>query len=95
MSQMNDPRDGISNLFIEFDGLDRVRGSADLIVRFEIVRLEDGVETSLAILPFPIPALADGMEGQMARAWLAVENALKQMTLHAEKIGESYRKRPG
>jgi hypothetical protein len=91
---IKDSRDGISDLTIDFDGLDQVRGSADVIVRFRILRLSGGVETELAILPFPVPASADGVEGQIARAWFVVESALKQMTFQAEKARESYDKKP-
>lgn len=64
----SDPRDGISDLFVEFDGLDAIRGSGDSIVRFRIVRLQDGEESNVAMLPFHVRAEDDGLKGQTTRA---------------------------
>jgi len=82
-----DPRDGISDLSVEFDGLDNVALGGGSAVRFRIAKGGNAV----AVLHFHVREEEDGLTGQMSRACRMLEDGLRQMTLHAETLGAHYR----
>jgi hypothetical protein len=85
-------KEGISDFWVEFDGLDSVHGSGDSIVRFRIIRIVSGHEEPQATLAFHVQALNDGLNGQIARAYDALIDAMRQMTFHADQMRAHYRK---
>lgn len=84
------PGDGLSDHFIEVDGLDNL-GQGHVAVRFRVFTWRDGVQTKVAWLSFPVAPQGDRIEGQIARAYDELILALRQCLLQAARARRQYR----
>lgn len=84
------PGDGLSDHFVDIDGLDNIGGGA-AEVRFKMFTERDGVRRTLAILPFAVPPKNDGMEGMIVRGYDDLIAALRQMLYEAATARQRYK----
>jgi len=85
------PADGLCNIFLEFDGLDRHQGSSHANFRFRFVHKEQEQEFTMAVLSLPVSAADDGMEGMMVRAHDQLIRVLRQSLYVSDKMRQHYR----
>ncbi|HLY56765.1 MAG TPA: hypothetical protein VKS60_14475 [Stellaceae bacterium] len=88
------PRDGLSDVWVEFDGLDRHVEGADADVRFRFIHREDGINHLLSTIAFPIEAQADGIEGQIVRGYDKLIAMLRQALWSASIEQTGYTRTP-
>jgi len=63
------PTEGVSDVFLEFDGMKTRLGSAHGEFTFRFVQRRDGQEKVIATMSFPVQAGHDGHPGMMVRAY--------------------------
>jgi hypothetical protein len=83
---------GLSDYFVDVAGLDNL-GHGNGAIRFKMFRSQDGVESPVATLVFPVPPRHDGMEGMVARGYDDLVAALRQMLYQAATARKQYRRR--
>ena len=86
------PREGLSDFWFHFAGLDSVEGSGGAMVRFNIVRLRNKQEEHHATLTFYVPPESDGVAGVIARGFDQAIDAMRQMVFFADVGRQAYRK---
>ena len=85
------PRDGVSDVFLEFDNLRTRLGSPHGDVTFRFVQRRGGQETVIATMSFPVQAGHDGQPGMMVRAYDQLIPLLRQGLYHAARARSHYR----
>jgi hypothetical protein len=95
--QMTDPRDdlspseGVSDVFLEFDGMKTRLGSPHGDVTFRFVQRRGGQEAVIATMSFPVQAGHDGHPGMMVRAYDQLIAALRQSLFYSSRARAHYR----
>ena len=85
------PSDGISDIFLEFDGMTTRLGSPDGDFTFRFVQRRGGQETVIATMSFPVRASHDGHPGMMVRAYDQLIAGLRQSLYHSSRARAHYR----
>ena len=86
------PRQGLSDHFVNVDGLDNL-GHGNAAIRFRMFTSRDGAEETLATLVCKVPPRNDGMECMVARGYDELVAALRQMLFQAAAARRQYKKR--
>jgi hypothetical protein len=85
------PSDGVSDVFLEFDGMTTRLGSPHGDFTFRFVQRRGGQESVIATMSFPVQAGHDGHPGMMARAYDQLITVLRQGLYSANKARSHYR----
>jgi hypothetical protein len=85
------PSDGVSDVFLEFDGMKTRLGSPDGDFTFRFVQRRGGQEAVIATMSFPVRAGHDGHPGMMVRAYDQLIPILRQALFHASRARSHYR----
>lgn len=85
------PSDGLSNVWIEFDGLDSHLDSGNADVRFRFVLSEGGHHQVLTTISLSTPAQHDGVTGLIARAHDEMIQILRQGLWTLDTMRRRYR----
>jgi hypothetical protein len=83
--------DGLSDVRLELDGLDKYLDSTNVDVRFRFVRRANNVTSVIATLNFPVCAENDGLQGMIARAYDELIAVLRQGLYEANNMRTVYR----
>jgi hypothetical protein len=85
------PSDGVSDVFLEFEGMKTRLGSPNGEFTFRFVQRRGGHESVIATMSFPVQAAHDGHPGMMVRAYDQLIPALRQSLFHAGRARSYYR----
>ena len=85
------PSDGVSDVFLEFEGLKTRLGSPSGDITFRFVQRRGGQESVIATMSFPVQASHDGHPGMMVRAYDQLIPALRQSLFQAGRARSHYR----
>ena len=91
MTEDLSPSDGISDVFLEFDGMRTRLGSPNGDFTFRFVQRRGGQETVIATMSFPVQAGHEGHPGMMVRAYDQLIAALRQSLFQAGRARAHYR----
>lgn len=86
------PREGLSDFWIHFAGLDSVPGGGGVMVRFDIVKVKEKRDEHQATLAFYVPPQDDGVSGAIGRGFDQVIDAMRQMIVFADAARQHYKK---
>lgn len=85
------PSDGVSDVFLEFDGMKTRLGSPNGEFTFRFVQRRGGQETVIATMSFPVQASHDGHPGMMVRAYDQLIGVLRQGLFASSRARAHYR----
>jgi hypothetical protein len=85
------PKDGLCDVFLEFDGLQTRPNSPHGDITFRFVHRTEGYEKVLATMSFPVNSAHDGFPGMMARAHDQLIAVLRQSLYLAGKRRSHYK----
>ena len=85
------PVDGVSDVFLEFEGMKTRLGSPHGDITFRFVQRRGGQETVIATMSFPVQAAHDGHPGMMVRAYDQLIPLLRQALYHSSRARSHYR----
>jgi hypothetical protein len=86
------PMEGISDYWVEFDGLDTVKGSGGAYVRFRMVRVKGQTDERQATFSFWVEPENDGVDGLIGRGFDQLIDAMRQMIFQADTMRSAYKK---
>jgi hypothetical protein len=85
------PSDGVSDVFLEFEGMKTRLGSPHGDITFRFVQRRAGQEAVIATMSFPVQAGHDGQPGMMVRAYDQLIAALRQSLYQSSRARAHYR----
>ena len=85
------PSDGVSDVFLEFDGMTTRLGSPHGDFTFRFVQRRGGQESVIATMSFPVQAGHDGHPGMMVRAYDQLIALLRQSLHYSSRARAHYR----
>jgi hypothetical protein len=86
------PRDGLCDVFLEFDGIKTHPNSLNGDITFRFVQKREGAQDKVvATMSFPVQSTHDGFPGMMARAHDQLVAVLRQSLYVAGKRRGHYR----
>ena len=85
------PIEGVSDVFLEFDGMKTRIGSPHGEFTFRFVQRRDGQERVIATMSFPVQAGHDGHPGMMVRAYDQLIAVMRQSLFYSGRARAHYR----
>ena len=85
------PKDGLCDVYLEFDGMRAHSGSPNGDFSFRFVHRTEGQERVLATMSFFVQAGHDGHPGMMAKAYDQMVTVLRQSLFTADRMRSHFR----